>query len=70
MLKYIPDYIEKVVAEAVNTDEMPEKWDENALNEALKQKVYPDNFFILSPPKRFARSSSSEIKNIESPGSP
>ncbi len=42
MLKYIPDYIEKVVAEAVNTDEMPEKWDENALNEALKQKVYPD----------------------------
>lgn len=42
MLKYIPDYIEKVVAEAVNTDAMPEKWDENALNEALRQKVYPD----------------------------
>ena len=42
MLKYIPDYIEKVVREAVNTDAMPEKWDEEALNEALKQKVYPD----------------------------
>ncbi len=42
MLKYIPDYIEKVIAEAVNTDEMPEKWDENALNEALVQKVYPE----------------------------
>ena len=42
MLKYIPDYIEKIVAEAVNTDAMPEKWDENALNEALRQKVYPD----------------------------
>ncbi|MDE6586076.1 MAG: preprotein translocase subunit SecA [Clostridia bacterium] len=42
MLKYIPDYIEKVVREAVNTDAMPEKWDEDALNEALQQKVYPD----------------------------
>ncbi len=42
MLKYIPDYIEKVVSETVNTDAMPEKWDEAALNEALKVKVYPD----------------------------
>ncbi|MCI8988656.1 MAG: preprotein translocase subunit SecA [Clostridia bacterium] len=42
MLKFIPDYVAKVVGEAVNTDAMPEKWDENALNEALVQKVYPD----------------------------
>ncbi len=42
MLKYIPDYIEKVVGETVNTDAMPEKWDEEALNEALKTRVYPD----------------------------
>ncbi len=42
MLKYIPDYIAKIVGETVNTDAMPEKWDENALNEALKQKVYPE----------------------------
>lgn len=42
MLKYIPDYIEKVVSETVNTDAMPEKWDENALNEALKTRVYPE----------------------------
>ena len=42
MLKYIPDYIEKVLKETVNTDAMPEKWDENALNDALRQKVYPD----------------------------
>ena len=42
MLKYIPDYVEKVVSETVNTDAMPEKWDEAALNEALKTKVYPD----------------------------
>ncbi len=42
MLKYIPDYVAKVVGETVNTEEMPEKWDEAALNEALAQKVYPD----------------------------
>ncbi len=42
MLKYIPDYVEKVVAETVNTDAMPEKWDEDALNAALKTRVYPD----------------------------
>ncbi len=42
MLKYIPDYVEKVVNETVNTDAMPEKWDEKALNDALKVKVYPE----------------------------
>ena len=42
MLKYIPDYVAKIVGETVNTEEMPEKWDEAALNEALAQKVYPD----------------------------
>jgi preprotein translocase subunit SecA len=42
MLLYIPDYVAKVVKESVNTDAMPEQWDEVALNEALKQKVYPD----------------------------
>lgn len=42
MLKYIPDYVAKIVNETVNTDAMPEQWDEVALNEALKQKVYPD----------------------------
>ena len=42
ILKYIPDYVTKVVNETVNTDAMPEQWDCAALNEALKQKVYPD----------------------------
>ena len=42
MLKYIPDYVEKVVNETVNTDAMPEKWDEAALNDALRVNVYPD----------------------------
>ena len=42
ILKFIPDYIEKIVAETVNVDAMPEKWEETALNDALIQKVYPD----------------------------
>ena len=42
ILKFIPDYIAKVVAETVNIEAMPEKWDENALNEALALRVYPD----------------------------
>ena len=42
MLKYIPDYVAKIVGETVNTEAMPEKWDEEALNAALRQKVYPD----------------------------
>ena len=31
-----------MVRECVNTDAMPEQWDEVALNETLRQKVYPD----------------------------
>jgi len=42
IVKYIPDYVEKVVRETVNTDVMPEQWNEEELNEALKQKIYPD----------------------------
>ena len=42
MLKYIPDYVAKVLRETVNTEAMPELWNEEALNAALKQKVYPD----------------------------
>ena len=42
MLKYIPDYVAKVVGETVNTEAMPEKWDEEALNDALQKRVYPD----------------------------
>lgn len=50
MLKYIPDYVKKVVGEAVNTDAMPEKWDAEALNEALVQRVYPDECtFEITP---------------------
>ncbi len=50
ILKYIPDYVTQVVNETVNTDAMPEQWDGAALNEALKQKVYPDECaFEITP---------------------
>lgn len=42
VLKFIPDYVRKTVDETVDTAAMPEKWNADALNEALKQKVYPD----------------------------
>ncbi len=42
ILKYIPDYVAKVVGETVNVDAMPALWDADALNEALRQRVYPD----------------------------
>ena len=41
MLKYIPDYVKIVVGEAVNTDDIPAKWDENDLNLALGRRLVP-----------------------------
>ena len=42
MLKYIPDYVRSVVSGAVNTDQMPEKWNEDDLNEAIERKLIPE----------------------------
>jgi len=42
ILKYIPDYVKKVVGEAVNTDDMPEKWSEDDLNAAIEQYLIPE----------------------------
>ncbi|MDE7400960.1 MAG: preprotein translocase subunit SecA [Clostridia bacterium] len=55
ILKYIPDYVESVVNDSVNTDVMPEQWDEVALNEALKQKVYPDECEFVITKEMLAR---------------
>ena len=43
ILKYIPDYVESVVHSAVNTDDMPEKWNEDDLNSAIEQKLIPED---------------------------
>ncbi|MBQ9730380.1 MAG: preprotein translocase subunit SecA [Clostridia bacterium] len=42
VLKYIPDYVEEIVRGAVNTDAMPELWNEEELNAALEAKVLPE----------------------------
>ena len=42
VLKYIPGYVEEVVREAVNADDMPEKWSEADLNAALERYLIPE----------------------------
>jgi len=42
ILKYIPDYVDYVVRTAVNVEEMPELWDEEALNRALEMRLIPE----------------------------
>ncbi len=42
VVKFIPDFVKTVVSETVNIDEMPEKWDEDALNRALEQRLLPE----------------------------
>ena len=50
IVKYIPDYVTKIVNETINTEVMPEQWDAEALNAALVQKVYPDECkFTITP---------------------
>ena len=41
VLMYIPDYVKSVVRQAVNVEDMPEKWNEDDLNTALEQKILP-----------------------------
>ncbi len=55
MLKYVPDYVAKVITETVDTDAMPEKWDADALNAALRQRVYPDECDYEVTAERLAR---------------
>ncbi|MBE7085620.1 MAG: preprotein translocase subunit SecA [Clostridiales bacterium] len=42
ILKYIPDYVVDTVRSAVNTDAMPERWNESDLNAALEAKLLPE----------------------------
>ncbi len=51
VVKYIPDYVNKVVSEAVNIDEMPEKWDAAALNRALENRLLPEGTGFVTPEK-------------------
>ena len=51
VVKYIPDYVRKVVSEAVNIDEMPEKWDAETLNRALENRLLPEGSHFITQDK-------------------
>ena len=51
VVKYIPDFVKKVISEAVNIDEMPEKWDAEALNRALENRLLPEGTHYITPEK-------------------
>ena len=51
VVKFIPDFVRKVVGEAVNIDEMPEKWDEASLNKALEQRLLPEGTHFITQEK-------------------
>ena len=51
VVKYIPDFVKKVVSEAVNVDEMPEKWDVHALNRALENRLLPEGSNFITQDK-------------------
>ena len=51
VVKYIPDFVKKVISEAVNIDEMPEKWDADALNRALENRLLPEGSHYITPEK-------------------
>ena len=42
ILKYIPDYVAEILANAVNVEDIPELWNEVELNAALEAKVLPE----------------------------
>ena len=51
VVKYIPDFVHKVISEAVNIDEMPEKWDVRALNRALDNRLLPEGSNFVTQEK-------------------
>ena len=51
IVKFIPDFVKKVVSEAVNIDEMPEKWDAAALNRALENRLLPEGSNFITQEK-------------------
>ena len=51
VMKYIPDFVRKVVSEAVNMDEMPENWDADALNRALENRLLPEGTHFVTKEK-------------------
>ncbi len=51
VVKFIPDFVTTVLKGAVNVDEMPEKWDADALNRALEQRLLPEGSGFVTQDK-------------------
>ena len=51
VVKYIPDFVRKVVSEVADIDAMPEKWDADALNRALENRLLPEGSNFITPEK-------------------
>ena len=51
VLKYIEEYVEETIREAVNVNEMPERWDAGALNKAIERRLIPAGSNYITPEK-------------------
>ena len=51
VLKYIEEYVEETIREAVNVNEMPERWDADALNKAIERRLIPAGSNYITPEK-------------------
>lgn len=51
VVKYIPDFVATVIKGVCNIDEMPEKWDPEALNKALEQRLIPEGEGFITQDK-------------------
>ena len=51
VVKYIPDFVRKVVSGVANIDEMPEKWDKDALNKTLENRLLPEGSEFITQDK-------------------
>ncbi len=48
VLKYIPDYVNTVLAETVNLEDLPENWDVDYLNKVLQSRLLPENIIFAT----------------------
>ncbi|MBO5525314.1 MAG: preprotein translocase subunit SecA [Clostridia bacterium] len=51
VLKYIPDYVEQIVRQAVNVDQMPELWNVDDLNKAIESRLIAEGTNFITQEK-------------------
>ncbi len=62
LLKYIPGFVKFVLDETVNVEELPEKWDVDALNKALELRILPEGTQFTTA-KELAKMDYNEVFN-------